>query len=108
MHTYDAFGALIARARSTPNEYLYAGERYDSEAGMYHLRARYMRPDAGRFQTMDEYEGDSFDALSLHKYLYAGADPVNKLDPSGRFFGSIAEFAAANNLQCHGSGSVWG
>jgi hypothetical protein len=32
---------------------------------------------------MDEYEGDDDNPLSLHKYLYADADPVDGLDPSG-------------------------
>lgn len=32
---------------------------------------------------MDSFEGDSFEPISLHKYLYAGDDPVNRIDPSG-------------------------
>jgi hypothetical protein len=34
--------------------------------------------------TTDEYEGHSTDPLSLHKYLYANANPVEAFDPSGR------------------------
>ena len=34
-YAYDAFGTLIEQSGTTPNEYLYAGERYDSETGMY-------------------------------------------------------------------------
>ena len=33
---------------------------------------------------MDSYEGNSTDPLSLHKYLYANADGVNNVDPSGK------------------------
>jgi hypothetical protein len=50
---------------------------------MYYLRARYLSPQSGRFWTMDTFEGNSSDPLSLHKYLYAHADPVNMVDPSG-------------------------
>lgn len=32
---------------------------------------------------MDTYEGDPQSPLSLHKYLDAGADPPNRLDPNG-------------------------
>ena len=32
---------------------------------------------------MDSYEGGQSDPLSLHKYLYCHADPVNGIDPSG-------------------------
>ncbi|HWS87495.1 MAG TPA: RHS repeat-associated core domain-containing protein [Pyrinomonadaceae bacterium] len=88
-YTYDAFGTLISRAGATPNEYLYAGERLDAETGMYHLRARYMRPDTGRFWSMDEYEGHNSDPLTLHKYLYGASDPVNKVDPSGNYYNDL-------------------
>jgi len=32
---------------------------------------------------MDTYEGDDENPLSLHKYLYASGNPVNRIDPSG-------------------------
>jgi hypothetical protein len=38
---------------------------------------------APRFWTLDTSEGDNTDPLSLHKYLYANANPVNLVDPSG-------------------------
>jgi hypothetical protein len=50
---------------------------------MYYLRARYYRPELGRFWTMDTHEGNPSDPLSLHKYLYAANNPVNLIDPSG-------------------------
>jgi RHS repeat-associated protein len=87
---YDAFGNLINRTGTTPNDYLYTGEQFDSNLGFYYLRARYMNPSNGRFFTMDSYEGDAYDPLTLHKYLYAGNDPVNMIDPSGMFFDSTS------------------
>jgi len=82
-YAYDAFGTTIASTGSTPNDYLYTGEQFDSDLGMYYLRARYYKPDMGRFWTMDTYEGEQEDPLSLHKYLYAQDDPVMGTDPSG-------------------------
>jgi hypothetical protein len=35
------------------------------------------------FIQMDSSNGNSQDPISLHKYLYADADPVNLVDPSG-------------------------
>ena len=46
-------------------------------------RARYLNPNTGRFWTMDSYEGDNEDPLSLHRYMYCEADPVDGFDPSG-------------------------
>ncbi len=53
---------------------------------MYYLRARYYRPELGRFWSMDTYEGNRQDPLSLHKYLYCAGNPANKVDPSGHEF----------------------
>jgi RHS repeat-associated protein len=74
-YDYDAFGNKINSTGTTPNNYLYRGEQYDSDLGLYYLRARYYNPNTGRFLSRDP---------SLHKYLYAGGDPVNRIDPSGR------------------------
>jgi len=82
-YTYDAFGNLIERTGSTPNDYLYSGEQFDPNIGFYYLRARYLNPQSGRFQTMDSYEGEVFEPLSLHKYTYAHLNPVDNTDPSG-------------------------
>jgi RHS repeat-associated protein len=81
--TYDAYGTLIASNATAQTAYLYCGEQFDSDLGMYSLRARYYKPDSGRFWTMDTYEGSQEDPLSLHKYLYGADNPVNNSDPSG-------------------------
>jgi uncharacterized protein RhaS with RHS repeats len=52
----------------------------------YYLRARFYQPETGRFISRDPLDGDIFSPPSLHKYVYAGCDPVNKVDPSGLFF----------------------
>jgi RHS repeat-associated protein len=62
----------------------YRGEQYDSDLGLYYLRARYYNPATGRFVSMDPENGIPTDPKTLHKYLYAGGDPVNAKDPTGR------------------------
>jgi RHS repeat-associated protein len=49
--TYDAYGILIARIGTTDNNYLFAGERFDPQLGLYHNRARYLNIGTGRFWT---------------------------------------------------------
>jgi hypothetical protein len=44
----------------------------------------------GRFLSSDPAKGNNSDPRSLHKYLYAINDPVNRIDPSGLM--SMAEF----------------
>ena len=82
-YDYDAFGNIISQAGSTPNVYLYSGEQNDANLGFYYLRARYLNPSTGRFVTNDPSPGSSSDPKSLHRYLYANADPINRHDPSG-------------------------
>jgi RHS repeat-associated protein len=84
-YDYDAFGDVTSHAGSTPNMHLYAGEQLDRDLGFYYLRTRYLKPSSGRFLTSDSDEGQAADPRTLHKYLYALADPVNRIDPSGDF-----------------------
>ena len=77
-YTYDAFGRERSAAEQTENRYRYTGEQYDAITGQYYLRARYYRPETGRFTQMDPYHGDG-----LNLYVYAGNNPVRYVDPSG-------------------------
>ena len=89
---YDAWGNLISSTGETENSYLYCGEQLDSTTGLYYLRTRYMNPTTGTFITQDTYAGTIFDPTSLHKYLYANANPVTYCDPSG-----YSSYAAEQN-----------
>ena len=101
-YAYDAFGNELNHTGTTPNNYLYRGEQYDPDLGLYYLRARYYNPLTGRFLSRDPGPGDDdsdesdeadftdpdgndlADPATLHKYLYTGGDPVNSYDPDGR------------------------
>jgi RHS repeat-associated protein len=83
-YEYDTFGNSFTKTGLTPNNYLYRGEQYDSDLGLYYLRARYYNPITGRFVSRDPLDGNAIDPASLHKYLYAGGEPVNHADPHGR------------------------
>jgi RHS repeat-associated protein len=80
---YDAYGNSTARTGVTSLPYRFAGQRYDEETGLYYLRARYYDPAIGRFLTSDPAPGDPMQPISFNRYLYAIADPVNMIDPSG-------------------------
>jgi RHS repeat-associated protein len=57
----------------------------ENRGGTYRW-ARYYNPATGRFMSRDPEAGKAADPKTLHKYLYAGGDPVNRTDPSGRIF----------------------
>jgi RHS repeat-associated protein len=83
-YEYDAFGNDVYHTGTTPNNYLYRGEQYDSDLALYYLRARYYNPGTGRFLSRDPLDGDATQPATLHRYLYVGGDPVNLWDPRGR------------------------
>jgi RHS repeat-associated protein len=85
-YDYDAFGVLTHSTGTTPNNYLFAGEQFDPDLNLYYNRARYLSTNTGRFWTMDTNEADDWDPVSLHRYLYTGNDPVDRIDPSGHDF----------------------
>jgi RHS repeat-associated protein len=83
-YEYDAFGNEFTVSGTTPNEFMYRGEQFDSDLGLYYLRARYYNPFTGRFMSRDPESGEPLIPATLHKYLYVGSDPVNDVDPRGR------------------------
>lgn len=108
-YAYDAYGNIRKASGITENEFLYTGEQYNESTELYYLRARYMDPSAGRFIGLDSYQGDRNDPISLHKYLYANANPITYTDPTGKFAamlalmavnGEVAKAEAAHDAWC--------
>ncbi|WP_386065396.1 RHS repeat-associated core domain-containing protein [Tahibacter sp. UC22_41] len=101
--SYDAFGeiraqlgtsgSLIAPNRNGANAELastdnqpigFTGYLKDSESGLYYAKARYYDPATARFTTEDPEAGKDLEPPSLHRYLYAYANPTVYTDPDGR------------------------
>lgn len=53
-------------------------------------RFRIHDPERGRFEGVDWFEGVAEDPLTMNKYAYTHNDPVNNVDPSGKFLISLA------------------
>ena len=96
-YLYDAYGNLLKKTGTTENDYMYTGEQYNESTGLYYLRARYMNPKTGTFISMDTYAGSLDNPVSLHKYLYANANPVKYTDPSGNF--SFSELSISQTIK---------
>ena len=95
-YDYDAYGNAIGfNPVNALTQYLYCGELFDHKLGWTYLRARYYDPKVGRFNRLDPFFGNVSDPQSLHKYTYCHGDPVNGVDPSGMFFGTMGFLGAA-------------
>jgi RHS repeat-associated protein len=58
------------------------GERYDADAGLQYLNARYYDPELSLFLQPDWFEVTKA-GVGTNRFSYSANDPVNKLDPSG-------------------------
>ena len=68
----------------------YSGETFDAKVGQQYLRARFYNPTNGRFNRLDDFSGNNQDPQSLHKYAYVHGDPIGGVDPSGKFYATLA------------------
>lgn len=88
-YCYDGYGVMLGSSSSVADnaitKLLYSGEQYDSNLDQYYLRARYYNQSNGTFNRVDSYSGNIQDPQSLHKYLYCHNNPINSLDPSGKW-----------------------
>ena len=84
--------STFAELPSTDDQAIgFTGYVKDSETGLYYAKARYYDPRIARFVTQDPEECNAMQPPSLHRYLYAYANPTVYVDPSGR----IEELARA-------------
>jgi RHS repeat-associated protein len=84
-YEYSAFGALLSHTGSDLQPYQFAGEPFDPNSQFNYHRARWLNLATGRFTSADPLLGYLSDPMSLHRYLYANADPVGRVDPTGLY-----------------------
>ena len=106
-YSYTAYGTALICDEKVSNAFRYTGECYDSESGLYYLRARYMNPETGTFTQEDTYQGNIYDALSLHKYLYAQDNPVIYKDPTGNAISLVEHLIAAGQWVVDFAKELW-
>ena len=82
--SYEPYGEVLASAGEGNSSYGFTGEMQDA-TGLVYLRARYYAPRNGRFLTRDTWQGNALMPMSLNRWNYTNANPINFSDPSGHF-----------------------
>lgn len=88
--TYKPFGEQTETVFGTaalPESKGYIGERFDADAGLEYLNARYSDPRLGMFLQPDWWEVTQA-GVGTNRYAYSFNDPVNGKDPGGHAFDS--------------------
>ena len=84
--SYAPYGETVSSVGNGASVYQFTGEIRDTN-GLTYLRARYLDNSTGRFTQKDPSR------LEANLYLYAAANPINRVDPSGLISRDEAERA---------------
>ncbi len=87
VYSYYPFGTLHQTGQggsqsTVSNDFLYSGKEYNSTTGLYDFLNRFQSPSTARFTVMDPMAEKYY---GISPYAYCGSNPVNYIDPDGRF-----------------------
>jgi RHS repeat-associated protein len=77
----EAFDEMLSLTKAEETKG-FIGERFDADAGLQYLNARYYDPRLGLFIQPDWFDPTQ-PGVGTNRYAYSANDPVNSLDPSG-------------------------
>jgi RHS repeat-associated protein len=86
----NAWGMSVSGQGTSNMPMQFTSEWLDKEDGLIYLRARFYDPLTGRFIQRDPVPGMTYDPITLNRGAYGGNNPVNYVDPSGKFVQILA------------------
>ena len=99
-YSYLPFGGADTTVEAVTNTLKFAAREYDSEIGLYYMRARYYDPGMGRFISEDPAGITG----SINVYAYANNVPTDLRDPWGLCTTDMSDF---DKTLMEDSGVAW-
>jgi RHS repeat-associated protein len=99
------YGEILSETGNS-TKFKLSGKERDIESGNEYFGARYYSNVSGRFLTTDPVFRTN-DPQSLNRYIYAGNDPINFVDPDGRDITLFDLIEAQYNTFSFLSGMNW-
>lgn len=96
-YRFDPFGTAALTAGGTgngviENPFLFKGGIQDRATGWVHYGNRWYNTTLGRWTQQDTLDAP-LDPKNANRYAYAGADPINNIDPTGKISGACVASA---------------
>lgn len=96
----------VAEQQGCPdNLFGYTGLGYDYDSGLTYARARYYKPEIGRFISEDTYRGDLWNPRSQNGYAYVWNNPLRYVDPSGHM--GQKYICNSGDVECQDNAEEW-
>lgn len=85
---YDEFGRVLSDSNPGFQPFGFAGGHYDHQTGLVRFGARDYDSEVGRWTAKDPI---LFNGKDMNLYRYVKNDPINLIDPTGKFPENIEE-----------------
>ena len=90
-YTYNAWGEILSATGDMAdiNPLRYRGYYFDSDTGLYYLKARYYDPQLCRFINADGYASTGQGVTGTNMFAYCKNNPILYADNTGEFAGIV-------------------